>query len=282
MAGLSLQFRPGAAKRRQEEVRRQREKEASELRFELLDRGLTPQEVNPLVSEFVNTGSYDLPTERVRNEPPKIGIGPENQVRDPITDLRKQSLMYPFDPETGTYGSPIAAPKGSRVNVTRPPQADVPIFQYDPETGELVQVGTGPKQSKVVKKTTPGTSETPQQKAARQTITDYQRALAKGTASQEQAEAAASAAEFLGLSVERPVTEKKSFLKKVQNAASIATGGKVPPAEKEFQEGAPVIKFEPGGGADKPLTPEIAGQYLQKYGDRKRAEEAARRDGYRF
>lgn len=275
--GIDLNFNIGGK-------RRQREKDARELYFQLIDRGASVDVANDVAGDYIKTGRLNVPNERIRMVPPAEGIGPENEVREPIR-LQKSTSIIPYDYSTGAMGAPVSVPAGSKTfgfGSRQQTQGDVPLYVFDDETGTLTQVGTGPRGAKVVKKSAPkGPSESPQQRIARETIARYETALAKGQATAEMAEAAESAAKFLGLQTERPVTEKPSFVDRVQNVASHATGGKVPPAKPRMEEGAPVIKF--GGGSNKQLTPEIAAKYLElAKRDRKKAEEMARRDGYRF
>lgn len=269
MSGIGLNFSPETAGYK----KRQREKTASDLFMDLVDRGLPIDDANKVISNYSNTGDISVPTEHVADIPPKVGIGPVQETRTPISLRQRQPApadekrkgTFLLDRGTGKYQF-IPTPEG---------YDSASVATYDSTSPE-------PKQPR----------KTPQEETAMETIKLAQQAIAKGTVTPELMEQAAGAAKLLGIPV-KDMPVEATTMEKLQNIVSSATGGIIKPADKRTIQ-VPSFSNDTSASGDagappaKELTSDVAATYLKNaqgrtpQEKRRNAEAAARKDGYHF
>lgn len=205
--------------------RKRREREQIDLKRQLLDEGFTPSEVNRVTKTYLDKGLIELPTERPTGKfklksPAGGGEGPAQQVPEmaPIEIPRKRRL-WSRDPRTGrlTMSNEIG------------PEDVVKDLDTDED-------GDGGGRNK---------PETPQQKAARQTLNQYDAAVKSGKPlSADLERRAADASRFLGLG-----TRKVPVGKGPRNKGLTGKAGDILFGERK-QKYAEIPSYTKEGGDD--------------------------------
>ncbi|RTL20773.1 MAG: hypothetical protein EKK55_17460 [Rhodocyclaceae bacterium] len=292
------------------ERRKRLENNQVALQQQLINAGFTPGEINEALATYVTTGELRMPTERKTGKLRMKGLpegmfGP-SQTEDETTPIElPRSKIIGIDSETGDARELYSGPTGGRVERVlygkgkTPPKEEKRVGQtiyiQAKDGKEIRREPNGLSYDKYIRVGTAdggggrSPAETPQEKLARAAITRYYDALKAGFTQDDMPEellnSATSAADFLGLSLESvPSTrapEEPGFLGRMMGKKPEETPP--PVTVPRFKKGVeqPNVLTKPQ--QNKPLSKDLAKQFLQKAGgDKEKARKLAREAGYRF
>ncbi len=265
--------------------------------------GLAPtaEDYNRGMEEYIQTGN--LPTSRPTGGEVRTDITPTKHARVagtdvsilPTTEVRPELAPIQLDPafsfNRGTGGfTPVSGVPGRakvyEFDPTKTTAKEAKLYIYNAD-GKLVETRPwkGDTDHVVTLSREPALRppagagrETPQEKAARQALAEYDRALKSGKdVSRELTERAAEAAQFLGLPTETVnVPAEAPWFSRNTPAHSYERPSFGAPA-------APKPAAPPPAPAGKPISKEQAMEFLrQAGGDRQKARELARQGGFSF
>ena len=199
--------------------------------------GFQPEEINAMGRKYIESGQFDIPTERTKMLPPEDGVDvPSRSTRVPIQFAEPETVVY------NPYTNEQVKIQGKNVKTVgqpaKPPEADVPVNVYDEETGKMKTVGTAPKNAKVIttrksKASEPRTAKEFQDEVARDVLKNYFTLEATGGDTSKIESSAISAAKRFGMSIEQ-IKNEPGFWGKLfgQDGESVEKPGFTPPGTR--------------------------------------------------